>query len=474
VRLAQALVLGDHAWLTTTTMAAAGGQDHVSWTSGRRRILARRSEVAEPVPGEDAPSQEAPRGISARLVANRLVHGVFRSLTQPAGAVRHQMVRLDLSDLSSEACDFIPHPFEGPPPPGAEEMDFSERIAALRRGARLEEERFSRQAFLCAGDRVGIFGVPAESGFAQSPLHVCAAEVSDPVGLLGGGPIPTVIGAGLDFATARYKAALKAFACYSSLMIDPRRLRTAESGPVDRQADPDELLSALRSGELTGFVRGYGPADGTVHLVDAARVFPALHAPAWPYAPPPGVAAAYDWNAAVVDGLLGQCRRLTMDAAMVSASPFPRVDLAGTALDARGERYRALLAAIGEPVAVYDVTGTIGVPTMVCYLGPVPAGCASSLSPAGAVAEALEQALLHHQSRYNDQPEYAPPPPRGLPRHLRGETMCALSGPALHNGTDLARALARHGHRPVAVPLDHDAGVSALMPYVVRVVIADA
>lgn len=471
VRLAQALPLGDHAWLMTT---GTGGREAVGWTSGRRRHLARRPETMERPPGEDTPANVTPSATSARLVAGQLVHGVFLSLTQPARPEGPRMVRVDASSLAGEVCAFLPHPFEDRPAPGAGTVDFSDRIAALRGGARLEEELFSRRAVLCAGDQTGIFGIPAEDRFAQVPLHVCAVEVSDPVGLLNGGPVPRVIGAGPDFATARYQAALRAFACYSSLMIDPRRLRTGEDGPITRCTDPDEMLSALRSGELTGFVRGYGPVDGTVHLVDVARVFPALHAPACPYVPPAGVAAAYDWDEAVVSGMLDQCLRLTLGDATASATPFPRVDFAGAALDARGERYRALLAAIGDPVTVFDITGAIGVPTVVCYLGSVPAGRASSLSAAGAVTDALEQVLLHHQSRHNGQPDYAPPPVRGIPRHLRGDTVGALSGVALRDGADLADALVKQGHRPVAVPLDHDPEVSALMPYVVRVVIDDA
>jgi hypothetical protein len=451
VPLAQALVLGADAWITTATGA--------SWTSGVRRLLAWRPETGE----QDAST--VPSDLAAKAVAIRFVHGVFRSITDAAEPVKHRITSVDVSVLTSRTHTFVPHPFENP---SGGETDLVDRIAVLRGSARFDDERFSRQAFLCTGDRVGVFTPPTERDFGQIPLRVCAAEVSDPAGLLGAGPVPRVTGAALDFATARYRAALAAFATYASLMIDPRRVRL---GSREDSAEP--LLSGLRTGRLTGFVEAYGLADGAVHRLDVARVFPALRAPAVPYAPPPGVAAAYDWDEAVVAGLLDQCLRLTMDDAMTSPTPFARVDLAGAVLDERGDRYRALLAGLSEPVTVYDITGPLGVPTVVSYLGSVPVGCASSLSAAGGVTDVLEQLILHRQSRDYDQPDYAPPPVRDLPPRLRGDTTRALSDTGEHDGDTVAGALVRRGHRPVAIPLDHDPEVSAVMPYVVRVMIVD-
>jgi ribosomal protein S12 methylthiotransferase accessory factor YcaO len=222
---------------------------------------------------------------------------------------------------------------------------------------------------------------------------------------------------------------------------------------------------------VTGLVEGYALLDDAIHLVDAVQAFPALRRASARYAPPSGVAAGYDWHEAVAHGLLGQILDLTMSGLWTATTPFTRIDLAGAALDARGDRLRTLLTAIGEPVTVYDVTGPLVAPTVVCYLGAVAAGCASALSMADAVTDALEQVLLHYQSRVNDQPLYAPPPVRDIPDHLRATTTRPLPDRPPQEIPGLAAALTKRGHRPVAIPLDHDSEVNAIMPYVVHVVI---
>ncbi|MFI5913340.1 YcaO-like family protein [Dactylosporangium sp. NPDC051541] len=457
--LAQALVIDGHAWMTS--------RPGDSWTAGWRRAEARR-------PGTAGPSQPAGpdvRSVSAMAVAAQMVHGVFQSITQPAERGRSRMVRVDLSTLASETATFLPHPYSEAAEPATDIVD---RIGQLRRGARLTDEEFSQRAAACVGDLVGVFGNPVERDFAQQPLHVCAIEVADPVGLLPhGGPTTTVTGAGLDFATARWRAARRAFAVYASLMVDPRRFISGPLGEMGLRADPDELLLAVRKGAVTGLVPGYGLADGASHLVDAPRVFPAIRRSDRPYAPSPGVAVGYDWDEAVTAGLVGQGRSLTIGGMHASTTPFPLVDLVGAALDSRGNRYRALLAATGLPVTVYDVTGPLGVPTMVGCIGSVAAGCGSSLSRVAALTDTLEDVLLHHQAQSNRQSVYAPPPVAGIPPGLRGTDKVQVAG-AAGDATAAAviSALVEHGHNPIAVPLVDDRGVNAVMPYAVHVVVS--
>lgn len=465
VAFAQAAVAGDRAWFT----APADGGGGAGWASGARRLAALRPGATD--------SPAALGGLEARVVASQFVQAAIG----PGGS---GITSVSLTDLSSQAHALVPHPFELPAPGG--EADLAARVAVLRNGARFDDERFSRHAFRCADDHVGVFTPPGERDFSQIPLHVCEARVSDPAGLLGAGSVPRVTGAALDFATARYRAALAAFATYGSLMVDPRRVRTgtAAGQPAGPCSDPDQALAALRAGGLAGFVAGYGLADGATALVDVARVFPALRTPAVPYVAPAGTAAGYDWDEAVVAGLLSQCLRITADEAAAAAAPFPRLDLPGAVLGERGDRYRALLEGLPEPVTVYDITGPLGVPAVVCYLGTVPVSSASGLSAADAVTDALQRLVLWQQSREAGQPGYAPPPVRGLPARLRGHITVALRGgrggdAGAGAGEDagaavgaLAGALLARGHRAVAVPLDHDPGVSALMPYIVRVVIA--
>jgi hypothetical protein len=148
-----------------------------------------------------------------------------------------------------------------------------------------------------------VFGEITERDFAQLPIHVTQTSVSDPVGLLGTqAPRSVVTGTGVDFDTARHQAAEHALATYASLMVDPRRLLTADGqGPLPLgHGLPDDLsaaLSRLRSGELDGWVRALSLTDRRPHLLAATTVFPALRSPSLPYRPPLGVTAAYSWSA---------------------------------------------------------------------------------------------------------------------------------------------------------------------------------
>jgi ribosomal protein S12 methylthiotransferase accessory factor YcaO-like protein len=454
ISLAQAMVLGDHAWIGRTEPG-----EHEGWTSGWHRLVARRHAAAEPV---------TLTGLAATAVAGQLVHDVYASAAASPGSATNRMTRIDLATLASEPNRFLRHPFVSPAgrPTRADHLD---RVAELRGGQRLAEQTFSQRAATCRGDWLGVFGTPTERDFAQIPLHVCEIEVSDPVGVLGGRA--SVTGAGMDFATARYRAAKRAFAVYASLMLDPRRLAAVE-GPLSEE--PFEALAALRTARAVGFVYGHRLTDDEPRLVDATRVFPALTAPRRPYLPPTGIGVGYDWQEAVDTGLVAQCRRLTLDELPAATTPYSRIDLPGAELDAVGARYRDLLGVVGEPVTAYDITGTLGVPTVLCYLGDTAAGCASALSIRATLTDALEQVLLRHQARENRQPEYSPPPVPDIPGHLRGRATASYSVGRACDTTDLAAAISERGCSPIAVALDHDPEISAVMPYIVHVVVTDA
>lgn len=413
--LAQVVLRGAHAWLGVTAPGAR------LWGSVRRRSDARPAE----------PGGSTPGGAAVTVLANRLVHAAFRVLTgldEPWGT---RIVRIDLSTLEEEAHRVVPHPLAGP---AAEPT----RIEPGRPS--LDQETFSRQAIACADDRIGLFGEPTERDLAQIPLRVCEVTVSDPAGLLGpGAPTPVVTGAGLDFPTARYRAALRAFACYGSLMVDRRRLRD-------------------------GSVTGYDLVSLEPVPVAATLAFPALDGAT---VPPVGAAAGYSWPQAIEAGLAEHCRQLTI---AELSTPRARIDLPGAELDAAGERYRDMLAAIGQPVTVHDITGATGVPTFLSYLDGWPAGCASRLAAADALTDTLEQTVLHYQARKEGQADYVPPSAPELPGRL------AVPVAPLPASVDLATAVAAlraHGHRPVAVPLDHDPEATRIMPYTVQVVLLD-
>lgn len=511
IPLAQAVVLDDEVWLGPEDL---GTRSAANWTAGRRRVSARPA----PLPPTTADEPWAAAGTAeethtaagavdetrvaagavdrtrAAAIAGVLVQLAFRTVTGLLDDHRARLTRIDLSTLRRTSHVFVPHPYaRSAEPVGSGAAD------PARDGAVLGREAFSRRAVVCADDLLGVFGEPTERDYAQIPLHVSEVEVPDPVGLLGGA-VSRVVGTGLDFESARHRAALKAFAVYASLMVDPRRLLAADGRtPLAAPgSDPDALLADLRTGRISGFVLGHRLADGGTRAVAADVAFPALAGTARAGGRTPtrtpgitaglapemaaevtagataGIAAGYSWQEAVDVALAEQAGRLALADLAHRTTPLPRFDLDSGSLPPRGERYRSMLQATGEAVTCYDLTGPSGIPAAMSYLGDTPVGYAGGSSAAEAVTGALEQALLHYQARQNNQPAYAPPVPPGIPPGLRGSAIRRLPDDFRTDSASLVSALVRRGLSPVAVPLDHDREVHSIMPYTVRVVLTHA
>ncbi|MEV0344815.1 YcaO-like family protein [Nonomuraea sp. NPDC050680] len=491
--LAQAVVLDGEVWLGPEDL---GTRSAASWTAGRRRVAARpaprppigaaETHAAAMAAAETHAAAMAVAETRAAAVAAALVQMAFRTATGLLDDHRARLTRIDLSTLRRTSHTFVPHPYARP----AEPVEPGSADPA-RDGAVLGREAFSRRAVVCADDLLGVFGEPTERDYAQIPLHVSEVEVPDPAGLLGGA-VSRVVGTGLDFASARHQAALKAFAVYASLMVDPRRLlagdgRTPLAAP---ESDPDALLADLRAGRISGLVLGHRLADGGTRAVAADVAFPALsgtgradgRTPARPpgitagvtAGMPAGIAAGYSWQEAVDVALAEQAGRLALADLEHRTTPLPRFDLDSGSLPPRGERYRSMIQATGEAVTCYDLTGPSEIPAAMSYLGDTPVGYAGGSSAAEAVTGALEQALLHYQARQNAQPAYAPPAPPGIPPGLRGSAIRRLPDASRTDSASLVSALVRRGLSPVAVPLDHDREVHSIMPYTVHVVLTHA
>jgi hypothetical protein len=253
-----------------------------------------------------------------------------------------------------------------------------------------------------------------------------------------------------------------------------------EATLTDPFAEVHAAVARLRPGETEGWVRALDLAAQRPRLLPAGRVFPALdQRPGPSYRPPIGVAAAFSWAAAVEAGLVAHCRALTVADAVAGEEVYPLLDLASVDLAGvpAGEDtgwYLAMVAALGEPVAVHDVTGPLGVPTFACSLAgrTVAYGCAASAT--GALADGLGRLLLAYQARANGEPAYAPDPVPDLPLPLRGSTPRPVRPHPPLGVRALAATLARSGYHTAAVPLDHDPEVFRVMPYVAHVVVTDA
>lgn len=451
IRVAQAVQLDNQVWLGPMGQVPSNGH---TWTAGFSRWVARHPRTAQYAAADLTPS-------GAAAVAAQVVQGTFLTITEVAEHPQNQMVSFDPETLESRRHRFLPHPFTLAVTP--------DRPTIATDGPRIAEDIFSLRAVACTGDQVGVIGEPTERSFDQVPLRVCEIEVSDPVGLLGFRPNAlSVTGVGLDFATARYRAAMRALAVYGSLMVDPRRLLT--SGGKAR--DPKETLRELRTGQTTAFVWGYGCIDGKPVLIDARAAFSALRPDGTiDYRPPAGVSAGYSLREAVTAGLIAHCHQLTLGEAVTTTTPFPRVDPAEVSMDAEGDRYLRMLTAVGELLTFYDITGSLGVPAVMSYLGTAPAGCASGLSLSSALTQTLEQTVLAYQAKVNGQPRLAPPAVSQLPESARGTMRSTEHEGVTLDVASLDKKLRGQGHVPLVVPLDHDSEVHAIMPHIVHVVL---
>jgi len=457
-RLVQAVVTGAEAWIGLLPLT---GQ--VGWDDARLRLS---------LPAREG-SAESPTSDAAAVLADHVVHRVFREVTglTDTDDVRPQLARFDLQTLGTTYHRVLRHPFAGSARPHTAD-EFRHAVNRLSRGHRIGEETFSRRAAELVDDRLGPFRAIGERDFAQLPLHVSEVTVADPVGLLGKrhAAVP-VIAAGLDFATARHRAALRAFAVHGSLFVDPRRLLAAVgSGEPAGGDDPAEDLAAITKGHLTGRVWGSQLTDGEPCAVPVDAVFPALRSRSARVAVSSGATAGYDWAESVTAGVAGRCLDLTVaELAGAGRLPLSVVDIAYLDLDEIGQRYRRLLAVFGAPVKIYDATGSLGVPTFAFCLGAETVCYTSASRVTDALRDGLEQVLLACQAHMHDQNAYAPPPVPQLPPRLRGDEP-AQRRPDI-GLRNMVEALRRNGRIPVAVPLDHDPEMSEVMPYVVQVVL---
>ncbi len=482
VPFVSAILVGDHAWLGPFGPAT---DRWPGWMSAWRRLLAldcadvrrfRRTGTGQdgPAAGQDGPAMppgDLWTGAALTVVANQLIREVVRRLSATVEQTgRARMVQIDLRSLRTQSHTFLPHPFSLAAS-RPDQADLLATVGRLRAGEPVGTEEFSQRVAACLQRRLGVLGEVTERDFAQIPLAVSQVHVSDPVLLLDPGvPLPAVIGAGLSFTEARHAAVLRGLAVYGSLMVDPRRLHVGADA-AGLTGDPEEDLAALLAGGWNGFVWGHGLADELPHALAAAVVFPALRGVRSSYAPPPGAAAGYDWEEAVRNGLVGQCRRMTLTEVVDGRHPFAPIDWNEVALDVRGRRYRSLVKIVGGRLEVYDVTGSPRVPTLAFCLDGVTVAFASGFSFGEALRDGLAEVLLCHQAEANREVGYAPAHVPPLP--MRGRLPRLAACPTW--STDVATAAARLvqlGWTAVAVPLDHDPGVTgSIMPYLVNVVV---
>ncbi|MEU8889915.1 hypothetical protein [Streptomyces sp. NPDC048442] len=458
--LGQLLAAGDEAWIRPA--APAGPDAGSSW-----RRLEPATGPAGREGGADAWAACRLAGPVPALLAHQLLLGWFRRATglaepsaseplspgpgrsAPPGGT--DLVRVDLRTLEASRHHALPHPADRPVQqpahclgttridgarPGGRPGEARARAALQDRvsGAPADPQDLLHRAARAVDPRTGLLRAVDEGNLPQSPLWSCWAEPADPFRSdRPGAPQPSmVLGHGLDRDEARLRALLAGLAAYAALVV-------ARPGPDD------------------GLVWGQDLVTGDLVQVPAPRTRA-------------GTAAGLSWAEAVLTGLYQQVERHVEQHAGRHKAHRPAGPLAAGAGERqpheRGERLLGLLHTIAAP-GLRDLTELFGIPVCEVRIGP-DTGLAAGPSWATARAAAAERALLAWQFRTAVGPggSAAPELSTGAP------TRPVPPGP--QPWQPLAVALHARGLHAVAVPLDQDAQATALLPYLVQVVMTDA
>lgn len=339
------------------------------------------------------------------------------------------------------------------------------QVQDLRNGHPLSRHELVERWEWVSSERFGAFDGPDGASFRQLPLKVAAVRLSDPLGLVR--DLPAVAGVGIGGATAGEQAMLNALAAYGSLVVDPRTLLDVDGTPFGfrRRRNASDLLARIRNSDVTPYTRAIDLTTGRERLIPATAVYPALST-FGAISAPCGASAALDWQEALTHGLLQHCVRLT-----VAGTPAP--DRFRSVLDpekltgefAEDHTIAFLLAmarAAALDLALYDVTGPIGVPVVACVLGGRGRVFGGGANLVVAVREALMAAVFRYQLS-NDRALKAAIAGHGHELRTSRDDLASVDPRAL---VDTLTSL---GRTPAVVVPDNDPAVSDAFPYVLRV-----
>jgi hypothetical protein len=188
-----------------------------------------------------------------------------------------------------------------------------------------------------------------------------------------------------------------------------------------------------------------------------------------------GIASGMTWEEALCQALFDWCNYLTIAALNDTSHIYTQVDLTSTTMTAEGTYAHHLLKTVGEQITIYDVTGSLQIPTFATCLGEKVIAYSTHCDVAQALRMGLMQALQQYQSSQSQQLEYAVAPVPDLPLSLRSNQ---LQIPHYTQPVTWAARLEWLLHtfqankfRTFAIPLDHDPTLMRALPFIVRVLL---
>ena len=187
------------------------------------------------------------------------------------------------------------------------------------------------------------------------------------------------------------------------------------------------------------------------------------------------IASGMVWEEAICQALLDWCNYLTVGQLKDAQHSYKQVDLARAPMTPEGAHlHRLLKAAVGQ-ITVYDVTGTLQVPTFAICLGEKVVAYSTHCDVAQALSIGLEQALQQYQSERFLQPEYAIVPVPDLPSTLRSDQLdvprYTMSEAWSIRQEWLLQKFQANSLRAFVVPLNHDSALVQVLPYIVHVLL---
>ncbi|GCE22393.1 TOMM precursor leader peptide-binding protein [Dictyobacter kobayashii] len=481
-----AIMINNHAWVGPLVHPKIEACWECAWRRLQSNLASRSGELPHYEFSEQTltdPNLSLTRS-AASIIANRLVFEVFKYFThigypQTSG----QLIDIDLATFQSKSHSFLSHHHcltdQHPILPTAQQ--FLEQVEHLQHRSPINTEAFLDAIARYTDEKLGLFTSPDAEDFVQVPLGVYRVQITNPMLIAGPQEPLAVVAASINTTSARLRACQEACEYYMAEVVDQRRLLTLEQ--VQQQA-----LSTITTAQLVD----PSPAQTTNKLwtwalnlhtnqacvVPAEQVFYSLHHNKRATVHQRGIASGMNWDEAVCLTLLDWCRYLTIERLSASPHPYPQVDLASTLMTAEGRHLYRLLQIAVEQFTVYDVTGTLQVPTFaICVEGKVIA-YSTHCDVALALSHGLEQALQQYQSVQFQQPEYAIVPVPDLPGALRGKQVYIpeYTLPEAWSARLgwLIRTLQAHNLRAFVVPLDHDPALTQAFPYIMRALLSRA
>lgn len=475
----QAIVVDDHAWIGPLVSPETGA----CWECAWRRLQATLTDAPEAFAHYqfyDLPQVAGSRFLTlpqATMIAQRLLFPLFQHFTDTdrAEAGKYLSV-IELATYLSENHAILPHPhcLACQHPTAQTASQFLEQIQRLRQ-APGDPDNFLNSFAACVDAKLGLFTAFENAHFVQAPLAVYQVTLSNPMFRKSQDAALRVVAASTEPAGARLQVAQKACERYAANLLACRRLLPAEM--VAHQTSPTAQWSGQTlPSDVKMWTWALDLHQQQVCLVPAEQVFPILQKQERAMLTRErGIASGMIWEEAICQAIFDWCNYLTVEHLQEAQQAYPQIDLATMPMSPEALHLHRLLTSAGAQITIYDVTGSLRVPTFATCIDGKVVAYSTHGDAAQALRMGLQQALQQCQAEQYRQPAYALAPVPDFPVHLRSEQLSvprfAFPDAWSDRQEHLLQQLQANGLHACAVPLDHDPALARVLPCVVRVLL---